>query len=103
MSPVRCAVVGHVEWVEFATVERVPLPGEIAHALETWEEAGGGGAVAAVQLSMLADSVSFFTALGDDTLGHRAKEELVLRPALLGGVLEHIREVVASDVHRFSA
>ena len=79
MSAVRCAVVGHVEWVEFVGVERVPLPGEIAHATETWEQAGGGGAVAAVQLSMLAESVSFFTALGGDALGHRAKEELQAR------------------------
>ena len=37
------AVVGHVEWVEFARVEHVPAPGEIVHALETWEEAGGRG------------------------------------------------------------
>jgi ribokinase len=75
----RCAVVGHVEWIEFAEVERVPLPGEIAHAEETWEQAGGGGGVAAVQLSLLADSVSLFTALGADDLGHRAKAELESR------------------------
>jgi ribokinase len=97
MSPVRCAVVGHVEWVEFATVERVPLPGEIAHALETWEEAGGGGAVAAVQLSMLADSVSFFTALGDDALGHRAKEELEAR-----GIVVHAAFVEAPQRRAFT-
>jgi ribokinase len=30
----RVAVVGHVEWIEFAQVERVPEPGEIVHALE---------------------------------------------------------------------
>ena len=41
----RLAVVGHVEWVEFARVETVPRPGEIAHAHETWEEPAGGGAV----------------------------------------------------------
>ena len=28
----RFAVVGHVEWVEFAKVERVPEPGEIVQA-----------------------------------------------------------------------
>jgi len=33
----KVAVVGHVEWVEFARVASVPLPGEISHALETWE------------------------------------------------------------------
>ena len=47
------AVVGHVEWIQFARVERVPEPGEIVAAYETWEEAGGGGAVAAVQLAKL--------------------------------------------------
>jgi ribokinase len=72
----RVAVVGHVEWIEFAQVERVPEPGEIVHALEQWEEPGGGGAVAAVQLARLAGECLFLTALGDDDLGHRAKREL---------------------------
>ena len=49
-------MVGHVEWVEFARVDRVPLAGEIVHATDTWEEVGGGGAVAAVQLARLAGS-----------------------------------------------
>jgi ribokinase len=65
-----------VEWVEFVRVEHVPAPGEIVHALETWEEPAGGGAVAAVQLANLNGSVHFFTALGDDELGRRAAEEL---------------------------
>jgi ribokinase len=69
-------VVGHVEWIEFARVERVPVPGEIVHALESWEEPGGGGAVAAVQLAKLAGECTLFTALGDDELGHRAHAEL---------------------------
>ena len=72
----RVAVVGHVEWVEFARVEAVPRPGEIAHAFETWEEPAGGGAVAAVQLGRLAGSCSLFTALGSDELGRRARAEL---------------------------
>jgi ribokinase len=72
----RVAVVGHVEWIEFARVERVPLAGEIVHALEAWEEPGGGGAVSAVQLARLAGNALFVTALGDDELGHRAYEEL---------------------------
>jgi len=50
----RVAVVGHVEWVEFARVESVPRAGEIVHALETWQEPAGGGAVAAAQLARLA-------------------------------------------------
>jgi ribokinase len=76
MSSVRAAVVGHVEWVEFVRVERVPHAGEIVGALESWEQAGGGGSVAAVQLALLADSVLFLTVLGTDDLGRRAFVEL---------------------------
>ena len=73
------AVVGHVEWVEFVRVEHVPQPGEIVHALETWEEAAGGGAVAAVQLANLNGSVQLFTSLGNDEHARRAREELESR------------------------
>ena len=72
----RVAVVGHVEWIEFARVDRVPVAGEIIHAHEAWEEPGGGGAVAAVQLAKLAGGGRLFTALGDDELGHRAQRRL---------------------------
>ena len=72
----RVAVVGHVEWVEFARVPHMPKPGEIVHASEWWDEVGGGGAVSAVQLAKLAGSAEFFTALGDDDLGRRARERL---------------------------
>lgn len=70
------AVVGHIEWIEFVRVERMPVAGEIVHASDAWEEPGGGGAVAAVQLAKLAGGATLYTALGDDELGHRAKEEL---------------------------
>jgi ribokinase len=72
----RVAVVGHVEWIEFARVKGVPKPGEIVQALEDWAEPGGGGAVAAVQLARLGGECLFLTALGDDDLGHRARREL---------------------------
>jgi ribokinase len=72
----RAAVVGHVEWLEFVPVEAVPRAGEIVHATESWRQAAGGGSVAAVQLSKLADSVDFFTALGNDEPGERARVEL---------------------------
>ncbi|HEY3578005.1 MAG TPA: PfkB family carbohydrate kinase [Gaiellaceae bacterium] len=72
----KLAVVGHVEWVEFARVDHAPAPGEIVHAHETWEEPAGGGAVAAVQLANLDGSCLFFTALADDDLGRRSREEL---------------------------
>ena len=41
----RAAVVGHVEWVEFVRVDRLPSRGEIVVAEESWKEAGGGGGV----------------------------------------------------------
>ncbi|MCS7007308.1 MAG: PfkB family carbohydrate kinase [Thermoleophilia bacterium] len=72
----RCAVVGHVEWVEFLAVEAVPRSGEIVAATDSWEQAGGGGAVAAIQLAALTGSALLFTALGDDAHGRRAKAEL---------------------------
>jgi ribokinase len=72
----RVGVVGHVEWVEFARVEEVPRPGEIVHALATWETAAGGGAVAAVQLVKLAGAAVLFTSFGDDELGRRARAQL---------------------------
>ncbi|MGH3133731.1 MAG: PfkB family carbohydrate kinase [Gaiellaceae bacterium] len=75
----RAAVVGHVEWIEFVRVERVPRPGEIVAASESWAEAGGGGSVAAVQLALLAESVLLFTVLGADELGRAAKVELEQR------------------------
>jgi ribokinase len=72
----RVAVVGHVEWIQFVRVDHVPSAGEIVHPTEAWEEPGGGGAVAAVQLAKLAGGATFFTALGDDDLGRRARREL---------------------------
>jgi ribokinase len=72
-DPPRFAVVGHVEWVDFVKVTRVPVPGEIVEARDSWEEAAGGGAVAAVQLVKLAGAALFFTALGNDDHGRRAE------------------------------
>lgn len=62
----KTAVVGHTEWIEFGYVDRVPHAGEIVHTTDAWEEPGGGGAVAAVQLARLGGSCTFLTALGDD-------------------------------------
>jgi len=73
---VRVAVVGHTEWIRFARVDRVPEAGGIAHSIEAWEGAGGGGAVAAAQVAKLAGTCDFFTAVGDDDLGRRSVEEL---------------------------
>jgi ribokinase len=73
---VKVAVVGHVEWVEFLRVARVPEPGSIVTAREVWGEPAGGGGVAVVRLARLAGEALFLTALGDDEVGHRALEEL---------------------------
>lgn len=75
----RAAVVGHVEWIEFLAVDAVPRAGEIVASTDSWEEAGGGGSVAATQLAQLAESVLFFTALGADERGRRSKAELEAR------------------------
>lgn len=65
----RVAVVGHVEWIEFARVPHVPEAGEIVHAAETWTAPGGGGGVSVVQLRKLAGEARLYTALGGDELG----------------------------------
>ena len=75
-SRMKVAVVGHVEWIEFGRVDRVPSAGDIAHATDFWEEAGGGGSVAAVQLARLAGSCTLYTALCDDGTGEWARRDL---------------------------
>jgi ribokinase len=65
----RVAVVGHVEWVQFARVPHVPSAGEVMHAHDPFEEPAGGGAVAAVQLARLAGQAELLTALGEDEHG----------------------------------
>ena len=79
----KLAVVGHVEWVSFLSVEKLPKPGLIVHASKFLEEPAGGGAVVAVKLAqLLQQPVHFFTALGKDDLGKKSQkrlEELGLR------------------------
>jgi len=72
----RVGVVGHLEWVTFGVVDRVPRAGEIVNASETWDEPAGGGAVAAVQLAKLAGACDMFTAVGDDELGELSERGL---------------------------
>jgi ribokinase len=73
---VRCAVVGHVEWVEFARVEHWPETGAIIHATDVWSEPAGGGAVVARQLALLAGRCELFTAFGEDEAGRSAIRRL---------------------------
>jgi ribokinase len=72
----RVAVVGHVEWIDFAVAPRLPRPGEILHVAEFWGEAAGGGAVAAVQMAKLTGGALFLTALADDDHGVRTRAQL---------------------------
>src|SRR2546423_2766822 len=72
----RTAVLGHIEWVDFVRVERLPRSGEIVRALESWEEPAGGGGVSAGQLAELAGARTLYTAVGNDERGRRAREEL---------------------------
>ncbi len=72
----RVAVVGHVEWVQFARVPHVPRAGEVIHAHGAFEEPAGGGGVAAVQLARLAGEATLLTALGNDELGGRSAGRL---------------------------
>jgi ribokinase len=72
----RAAVVGHLEWVEFLPVARLPHQGEILETTESFEEPAGGGAVAAVQLARLAGECAFFTAVGDDENSRLVEQRL---------------------------
>jgi ribokinase len=75
-AAVRVAVVGHVEWVQFARVGHVPRPGEVMHASDPFEEPAGGGAVVAVQLARLAGESLFITPRGDDERGRLSPKRL---------------------------
>jgi len=95
MQEMRAAVVGHVEWVEFARVPRWPDAGEIIHATEVWTEPAGGGAVIARQLALLAGRCELFTAFGKDEAGRSA----VRRLAELGMDI-HVQHPVMSVTRR---
>jgi ribokinase len=81
----RVGVVGHVEWVDFISVQRLPRAGQIEHAEAASARAAGGGGVAAVVLAELGAEVDFFCALGRDALGRAAAKELSRR-----GVSVHV-------------
>ncbi len=81
----RVAVVGHLEWVDFVEVARVPRQGELVEATGNFARAAGGGGVAAATLAELGAEVDFFCALGRDAHGEAAVEELKGR-----GVSPHV-------------
>jgi ribokinase len=69
-------VIGHVEWVDFAVVARLPAPGEIVAAREAFADVGGGGGVAAVHMAALTGVAELFTAVGSDPRGAAALARL---------------------------
>jgi ribokinase len=73
---VRVAVVGHIELVDFLTVERLPAAGEVAHADGHFRRTAGGGGVAAAVLAELGAHVELYCALGDDHGGALARDQL---------------------------
>jgi ribokinase len=73
---VKLAVVGHVEWVDFVLVDRLPALGEIVAARDAWEAPAGGGAMAATALRSLTGAAAFFCAVGRDGRGFATLEEL---------------------------
>lgn len=75
----RLAVVGHIEWVEFIPVQRLPRPGQVIHADGAIARAAGGGGVVAAVLADLGAEVDFYTALGEDANGRAAVEQLSRR------------------------
>jgi ribokinase len=81
----RLAVIGHIEWVDFIPVPRLPRPGEVIHSEGSFARAAGGGGVVAAVLAELGAEVDFFTALGDDSHGRAAAEQLERR-----GVRMHV-------------
>ena len=62
----RVGVSGHVDWIDFVVLDRVPAPGEIVQARETWGEDAGGGGMVAVRLARLAGEAPLCTALDDE-------------------------------------
>jgi ribokinase len=81
----QIAVVGHIEWVEFIRVPRLPRAGEVEHAGASFARAAGGGGVVAGVLAELGAEVDFFTALGRDRPGQASVAQLAER-----GVLMHV-------------
>jgi ribokinase len=81
----RIAVVGHVEWVQFLRVDRLPVAGEIQRAQREGTRAGGGAVVAAAVLAENGADVDFYGAVGSDALGDAAVRELTER-----GITVHI-------------
>ena len=66
------AVVGHIEWINFLRVDKLPKPGIISHSKKSIEYPAGGGSIIAKILSDLTlNQIHFFTSLGNDDYGDK--------------------------------
>ncbi len=77
IADLKIIVVGHVEWMSFLKVEKLPKAGHISHGSKYFEEPAGGGAVVALQIArLLKRPVHFFTAVGRDEVGEKCARRL---------------------------
>jgi len=93
----RLGVIGHVEWVIHTDAPFIPLPGEIVHLEHPLEQPAGGGAVTAAALARKGAEVSFFTALGQDTVTRPALEALGVRVLAAARPVPQTRALVMRD------
>lgn len=77
LPKLNLAVVGHVEWMRFLSVDQLPKAGLISHATKELQHPAGGAVLVAVQMMELINTpVHLFTALGRDETGERSHEQL---------------------------
>ena len=73
----KLAVVGHIEWVRFLSVDQLPKAGCISHAKKQIDYPAGGGTLTALEMqSIIKEPVHFFTSLGKDPVGEKCYKEL---------------------------
>ncbi|MDP3217445.1 MAG: sugar kinase, partial [Deltaproteobacteria bacterium] len=96
-TPLRIAVVGHVEFVTLGRVEATPRAGEIAHLQDPRDFPGGGGGIAFYQMVRGPTEVHLFTAFGGDEAGAWVAAEVARTGASVHAARRagpHTRDVV---------
>jgi ribokinase len=82
---VRVAVVGHVEWVEFLSIDGPLGSGAIRHGRSLGLEAAGGGGVSVVDLARMVGRATLFTGVGSDELGAQVAPALAAHGVVVEG------------------
>lgn len=104
ISPIRIAVIGHVEHVTLGRVDGVMAPGDVVHLVDPRFVPAGGGGIAFAQLCRSDAEIHLFTAVGRDEAGRAVASRLAAHPdhvhvhAALRDV-DHPRVVVVVDGH----